>query len=128
MDFTHINIFLKLQLTSEHAAPCALLALEVVEDCGGSVALIGSNGVKPRFAANLGIFGFHLGPNSFDFATNIIIVDLLIHERYGKLCTYNVSGIDAESVQQNVVTTAVRPLISESVGFFHTLHTLPNAV
>lgn len=32
--------------------------------CCDSQAFIGSKGEKPKLAANLGMFGFHLGPNN----------------------------------------------------------------
>lgn len=45
-------------------------------DCVSAVALIGSNGVKPRLAANLGTFGFHLGPNSCENVRSFTEFDL----------------------------------------------------
>lgn len=42
--------------------------------------------------------------------------------------TYDVPGIDAKSIQKNIVTTTIRPLVSEGIGFFHALHILPNFI
>ena len=59
------------------------------------MALIGSNGVKPRFAANLGTFGFHLGPNNCEFLN--LIFDLLYHSIQANV-THDITRINTKRV------------------------------
>lgn len=61
-------------LTSEAARLCTLLELDAVPCCESAVAFTGSKGEKPKLAANLGMFGFHLGPNNCNTLVNEFIV------------------------------------------------------
>lgn len=56
-----------MKLTSELFEAGILLVFDKATGWGSIIALIGSNGVKPRFAANLGTLGFHLGPNNYKY-------------------------------------------------------------
>lgn len=42
--------------------------------------------------------------------------------------TYDIPRIDTKSIQENVVATAVGPLVGEGVGLFHAPHVLPDSV